>query len=330
MKKFLAVLTALAVLTSLTACSGKAEQGGGQTSTEQGMNQSMDNSSDTSTENNSDTSTDTSSDVPEPEIPEANNSREPLTGKDLVAAFKAPDGEPVDLTGVPLKDIDGNSITVDELTENNWEEIQIDGSVYLAESSGIRYDSVTNADIYNADTMEFSGVPEELKREYKKYKVGDTFGELKIAEANTSFMSFSESRYYKHFNGGHVRFDGTLTLTGKLYMAPEAECYITERDLFFEPSSDDCKKIPIMSYYANKDGNEPLFRSTNNETVYLCDSTRLSLGNMDDYPELDFSQLPMDGSWVDVKITVGDILFSNYLIITNHYAAKILDLEILS
>ncbi len=248
MKKLLAVLTALAVLSSLTACSGKTEQGGGQTSTEQGMNQSMDNSSDTSTENNSDTSTDTSSDISEPESPEVNNSHEPLTGKDLVAAFKAPDGEPVDLTGVPLKDIDGNSITVDELTENNWEEIQIDGSVYLAESSGIRYDSVTNADIYNADTMEFTGAPDSVKHEYKKYKVGDTFGELKIAEANTSFMSENSSLPRKYFNGGMVRFDGTLTLTGKMYMKPETEGYFTEHDLFFEPSSNDVKKIPIMSY----------------------------------------------------------------------------------
>lgn len=318
MKKLLAVLTALAVLTSLTACSGKTEQNGGQTSTNQSMNQSTDNSSDTS------------SDAPEPKSPEANNSREPLTGKDLVAAFVAPDDKPVDLTGVPLTDFGGNSITVDELTENNWMEIRINDSVYLAESSGISYDSVTNSDIYNADTMEFTGAPDKVKREYKKYKVGDTFGELKIAEAATSFMSENSHFPRKYFNGGAVRFDGTLTLTGKMYMSPETEGYITEHDLFFELSSNDVKKIPKMNYPIEEDGTEPLYSFIHNETVYLADSTTLSLGNADNYPEFDFSGLPTDGTWVDAKITVSNIFLRYYFNFTNNYTAKILDLEILS
>lgn len=324
MKKLLAVLTALAVLTSLTACSDKTEQGGGQASPNQGMNQSTDNSSDTGKENSSDTS----SNVSEPENSDADNSHVPLTGKDLVAAFMTPDGKPVDLTGVPLTDFGGNSITVDELTENNWMEIRINDSVYLAESSGIWYDSVTNADIYNADTMEFTGAPDTVKHEYKKYKVGDTFGELKIAEAATSFMSENSHFPMKYFNGGAVRFDGTLTLTGKIYMSPETEGYISEHDLFFELSSDDVKKIPIMNYPYSEDRTEQLYSFIDNGTVYLTDSTRLSLGNADNYPEFDFSGLPTDGTWVDAKITVSNIFLRYYFNFTSNYTAKILDLEI--
>lgn len=321
MKKFLAVITALAVLTSLTACSDRTKQGG-QTSTDQ----SADNSSGMSSDNSLDESSDTS----EPENSEVNNSREPLTGKDLVAAFMAPDGKPVDLTGVPLTDLNDKSITVDELTEDNWFEIKIDGSAYLAQSGGIWYDSVTNADIYNADMLEFSGVPNAVKHEYKKYKVGDTFGELRITEASTSFMNFSDNPYYKYFNGSEVRFDGTLTLTGKMYMFPEAEGYIVERDLFFYPSAEDGKKIPLMIYNTNDDGEDLMYVARNGDTVFVSDSARLALGNMDSYTQFDFSGLPMDGTWVDVKITVGSVSFRNYASFTQNFTAEILDLEILS
>lgn len=309
MKKFLAVITALAVLTSLTACSGKTEQAGGQPGTNPNMNQNTDNSSDTS--------------------PEADSSHVPLTGKDLVAAFMAPDGKPVDLTAVPLTDMSGNSITVDELTENNWMEIRINDSVYLAESSGIRYDSVTNADIYNADTMEFIGAPDTVKHEYKKYKVGDTFGELKISKAATSFMNENSFLPRKYFNGGEVRFDGTLTLTGKIYMSPETEGYVMEHDLFFELSSNDVKKLPIINYPYSEDGTEPLFSFIDNETVYLTDSTTLSLGNMDEYPQFDFSGIPTDGTGVDAKITVDSIFIRNYINFTRNSIAQLLDFEIL-
>lgn len=326
MKKFLAFITTLALLASLTACSDRTKQGGGQASPDQGMNQSTDNSSDTSTENSSDTS----SDAPEPESPEVNNSHEPLTGKDLVATFMAPDGKLVDLTDIPLTDFNGSSITVDELTENNWMDIWIDSSVYLAESSGIWYDSVTNADIYNADTMEFSDAPDTVKREYKKYKVGDTFGELKIAEAKTSFVRENSNLPRKYFNGGEVRFDGTLTLTGKIYMSPEMEGYVMEHDLFFELSSNDVKKLPIINYPIEEDGSEPLYSFIDNGTVYLTDSTTLYLGNMDDYQEFDFSGLPTDGTGVDAKITVDSIFIRNYINFTRGSLAKLLDLEILS
>ncbi|MDE7229467.1 MAG: hypothetical protein K2N56_03220 [Oscillospiraceae bacterium] len=325
MKKLLAVLTTLAVLTSLTACGDKTKQGGGQASPDQGMNQNADNSSDTGTENSSDTS----SDAPKPENSDADNSHVPLTGKDLVAAFVTPDGKPVDLTGVPLTDFGGNSITVDELTENNWMEIRINDSVYLAESSGIWYDSVTNADIFNADTMEFTGAPEALKRDYKIYKVGDTFGELKISKAATSFMNENSFLPRKYFNGGEVWFDGTLTLTGKIYMSPETEGYVTEHDLFFELSSNDIKKIPIMNYPYSEDGTEPLYSFIDNGTVYLTDSTRLSLGNADNYPEFDFSGLPTDGTEVDAKITIDSIFIRNYINFTRNSTARLLDIEIL-
>lgn len=313
MKKFLAVITTLAVLTSLTACSGKTEQGGGQTSTDQSTNNSPDTNSDTS----------------EPETPETNNSREPLTGKDLVAAFMAPDGKPVDLTDVSLTDMSGNSITVDELTEDNWIEIRINGSAYLAESLGIWYDSVTNADIYNADLFEFSGVPNAVKHEYKKYEVGDTFGELKITDAKTSFMRFSDNTYYKYFNGCEVKFDGTLTLTGKMYMMPETEGYSTKHDLFFCPSPEDGKKIPVMNYNVIDKAADLMYTMQNGETVYVDDSTHLLVGNMDSYPQFNFSGLPEDGTWVNVKVKVGSLSLRYYSSFTRNYTAELLDLEIL-
>lgn len=312
MKKIIALFTLLAALTSLTACSND-EQNRVPTNSDQSMNQSADNSSDAS----------------EPESPKVNNSHEQLTGKDLAATFMAPDDKPVDLTDVPLTDMSGNSITVDELTEDNWMEIRIDGSVYLAESSGIRYDSVTNADIYNADTMQFTGAPEAIKRDYKIYKVGDTFGDLKITYANTSFMNENRSMPRKYFNGGAVRFDGTLTLTGKIHMSPETEGYVTQHDLFFELSSNDVKKLPKMDYPIEADGTELLYSFIDNDIVYLNDSSNLALGNMDEYTQFDFSGIPTDGTSVDAKITVDSIFMRNYINFTKNSSAHLLDIEVL-
>lgn len=234
------------------------------------------------------------------------NGSKHVIGNEITAMFETPNGDPADLTNAVVKGFDGGEIPLSEMTADNWQSVTCDG-VYLAQAGGVYYDNINNADLFDETTYSFSGAPDVVYHEYKKYNVGDMFGSLKLTEAKTEFSIYSSDMPPKYFNGGSVRFEGTLTLTGKCWLAPETEGYNTERDIHFVPDAKSAKLIPIMYYLPDENGCEYLMGGAMNDFCFLAEHPDLYLGNADYYSKIDFRELPKDGSCVDVQVTVDNI-----------------------
>ncbi len=308
MKKSLSIIPAIVLALSLTACDTSPENSGGNSSdTSSSVSEPV--SGDSSSESS------TTSDVPAP------------VGNEITAQFETPNGEPVDLTNAVVTGHEGE-IPLSEMTENNWLDVTCSDYVYLAEPLGIYYDSVKNADIFDENEMTFTGVPETVSYKFKKYKVGDSFGELKVTKARTTFCSVWYDLNPAYFNGGFVRFEGTLTLTGKCYISPEDDVYVLKRDIKFFPD-EDSRKLPVMEYPSDENGNSSLHRHMNNTVCLLSEyPTGIALGNAGDHPDLDFGEFPEDGSLVDVQVTIDNFSCRNELNFTKSFSARLVDIKL--
>ncbi len=312
MKKTLSIIPAIVLALSLTACDTSPETSGA-------------NSSDTPSSVSELVSGDSNS---ESGNSESSGSDTPASaGNEITAQFETPNGEPVDLTNAVVTGHEGE-IPLSEMTENNWLDVTCSDYVYLAEPQGIYYDSVKNADIFDENEMKFTGAPETVSYKYKKYKVGDSFGELKVTKARTSFCSVWSDLNPAYFNGGFVRFEGEITLTGKCYLSPEDDVYVLKRDIKFFPDADS-RKLPVMEYPSDENGNSRLHRHMNNTVCLLSEyPTGITLGNAGDHPDLDFSEFPEDGSLVDVQVTIDNISFRNELNFTKSFSARLVDIKL--
>ncbi len=312
MKKSLSIIPAIVLALCLTGCDTSPETSGA-------------NSSDTSSETSEPVSGDSSS---ESSSSESSGSDTPApAGNEITAQFETPNGEPVDLTNAVVHGHEGE-IPLSEMTENNWLDVMCSDYVYLAEPLGIYYDSVKNADIFDENEMKFTGVPETVSYKFKKYKVGDSFGELKVTKARTSFCQPWFDLKPKYFNGGFVRFEGEITLTGKCYLSPEDDVYVLKRDIKFFPDADS-RKLPVMEYPSDGNGNSTLHRHRNNKVCLLSEyPTGIGLGNADDYPDLDFGDFPEDGSLVDVQVTIDNFSCGNELNLTKSFSARLVDIKL--
>ncbi len=316
MKKFTSVLISLAVILSLTACSNSQ------------------NSSDNSTTNSIESSANNSSEKSEPVSDESSedsnsftNISDPVIGNEITAQFELPSGDSVDLTNAVAYGIHGE-FPLSEMSDDNWQFVLCD-YVYLAEPLGIYYNSVDNADIFDENEHTFVGAPKTVNYKYKKYSVGDMFGNLKLVEASTSFCRDWFNLTPKYFNGGRARFEGKLTLTGKCSLSPVTEGYEVARDIHFFPDTQGAK-LPIMNYSQDENGNEALDIGMNNGFYWLDEYPSMFLGNADNYSDIDFGEIPDDGSLVGVKVTIDNINFINEINLTRSFSAHLVDLEIIS
>ncbi len=330
-KKFIAItrLSISAMLLSLIAgCSSNISSeanSSNQNSSSNTSNVISDPVSDNSGENSS------NSEISEPES--SNNSGSSLSneselviGNEITAQFELPGGESVDLTNAVVTGPRGN-IPLSEMTADNWNYVMCD-YVYLAEPLGIYYDSVVNADIFDKNKLTFAGAPKTAVFEYKKYKVGDMFGDLKLVEASTSFCPDWSYLSPRFFNGGTARFEGRLTLTGICCIAPETEGYTHERDIHFYPDAQGAK-LPIMNYSLSENGCVALSMGMNGDFCWLSEYFRIVLGNADGYPDFDFGGFPDDGSFVNVQVTVDNINFRNELNFGMIFRANLVDLKVI-
>lgn len=191
---------------------------------------------------------------------------------------------------------------------------------YLAEPLGEAYNSVDNADIFDSESGTFEGAPATVKHEYKKYKIGDKFGDLTInsAEATVNVMDPTT------FDGCMVGFKGEVTATGFCMISDMSEGYVAEHDILFFPDAD-CKSLPIMNYGT---GEDELFTF---KVGNVCGVNEffgyITLGNTDELSGVDLSAIPEEGKLVKVSVTVKDPFFKHVNSFSYSMAAELTSVE---
>lgn len=247
------------------------------------------------------------------------NSTEPTTEPGFVSDRSQ---YPTDLYG-----LGGDPISADDIAElykyseeNPWDNATCNGFVYLAEPTGINYNSIDNADIYNDndEPVSFEGSESESPAKYKKYKVGDEICGLTIEAASISFKynaSETATSIDKHFLSGSVTFIGEKQLSGYIIILNDDEYNIGgEGDIIFIPDNDS-QTLPVINYNAFSDSDGVYSNALNNVSVvggfaYKNEYTCLNCGNMSEYNSSWFSDAEVNKP-LKASVTIGDISMSS-------------------
>lgn len=143
--------------------------------------------------------------------------------------------------------------------------------------------------------------------EYKKYKAGDKIGDLTVSKIETFFKNV-EHFYFdnaNYFAGLNAYFNGEIELTGEIMIKPDNYVYdphalfVTGEtgEILFYPDAEGRKNLPIVNF--------PMTDMPSDSEYYIThDNMRIFLGNKTDYPEIDFTNVPTDGTRVKVKIKI--------------------------
>ncbi len=202
-----------------------------------------------------------------------------LKGDELIAKFEWPYDGPIELTGMTAETVsvegDRESIPLSELSNYFRWHVECDYG-------------------YLAMTPEKDG-----EYEYKKYKAGDKIGDFTVKEISTSFDNVN--RIINYFCGVEADFEGETTLTGEISIIPEdyPMTGVPYWGINFYPDAESRKKLPIVNFM-------PMLNIPASEDYYSYDNLMITLGDLTDYPEIDFGDLPTDGTHAKVKIKIKD------------------------
>ena len=204
-----------------------------------------------------------------------------LKGEELVEKFGWPYDAAIDIEGM----------TAQRITVTNSGDIYED--IPLSEISN-RFRWAVKCD-YGclAVTPEDGG-----EYEYKKYKAGDRIGDFTVKEIETEFHNLEA--FDDYFRGVRATFEGETTLTGELIIYRGE--YYTLTEISFYPDEESRKKLPIVNFapkIQRSDYDGPLYPPE-------VDNLIICLGEKTDYPEIDFTNIPADGTRVKVKIKIKD------------------------
>ena len=288
MKRFTAIISTLAVIASLTACS-EAGTPAQNASKNQSSSQSSTPSPESTVSQGSTSSKESSSTENSSSQEDYDTLRErdyELKGEDLIAKFKWPYDAPIDLDGARARKLVDTTergdvyedIELSELSNDiNWRVVCDYGYLATAPEDGKDY-------------------------EFKKYKVGDKIGDFIVKEINTWFSNIEYIGYNDcdYFQGVMASFDGEVTLTGELSI--EVDDFYAVDELLFFPDKESCKKLPIVNYRPLLDLQWEAERYY--PTTY--DNILIELGYREDYPEIDFSKFPVDGTRVKVNVKIAN------------------------
>ncbi|MBD5384242.1 MAG: hypothetical protein HDR72_04510 [Ruminococcaceae bacterium] len=220
-----------------------------------------------------------------------------------------------------MLDNEGNALTRETLEDTNWQEIFCNGFVYLAEPT-VSLNSVDDADKYDPETFLFGGAPEYTDTEYKRYKVGDKFGELTVKSAETAFsrigyedkegvMTTEQIREEGMSFAGMLwrcsaEFDGTVTMTGYMRVCV-SEYGVEEGEVLFVPDKDSLA-LPVINFHVDHETdtvNTAVWQWPVKDFAYATEYPTIRLGNINN--GVDINGIPADGTSTKVSVTVTNI-----------------------
>ena len=134
--------------------------------------------------------------------------------------------------------------------------------------------------------------------EFMKYRAGDMIGDFTVKEIETDFRKLDS--FDNYFLGVWATFKGEITLTGELSI-PQWNQHAN--DLIFSPDEESRKKLPVVNFEPKLDPPDRVV-----ETPYppKVENLHIFLGETTDYSEMDFKNIPTDGTCVKVKIKIKD------------------------
>lgn len=294
MKKFTAIISTLALATTLTACSNtEPTSSDNQSSSQNSTSSQQSSSSQLPTPSSSQQSTSSSSQQSTPSSSQESSSdyhyislRErdyELKGEELIEKLKWPYDAPIERERMTAKKCTTtadkgdvyNDIEISELSnEFGWRVACDYGYLATAPESGDNF-------------------------EYKKYEKGDKIGDFTVTGITTVFDNvewLGLSHDYDYFQGVTASFDGETTLTGELSITLEGEGYLGLGEIVFYPDEESCKKLPIVNF-------EPLLDPEYNFEPKVYD-VLICLGDEEDYPEIDFTGIPTHDTHVKAKVKI--------------------------
>lgn len=324
MKRYLALAAVIILSAMLTACSD--ENSSVETSIADTSEQAsaVDNVAETTTDDYCET-TDNYTSVSAAETAEP----VPESGFRLLADVYG-------LAGDKITDDDITSVTYDEqaeLTEDSWFYATCDGFAYIGGPTGICFNSIDNADIFDEATWTFEGLPQYAPTEYKRLEVGEEICGLTVKSASTQFCTDNVSEETKsipeiYFRYSSAEFEGSVTMTGYLSIAPEDDYGIEAGDIFFVPAPDSTA-LPVMNYTFDGSGiYNKLYINGTNDFKWVIEYPTIRAGNIHD-SALIFSGIPQDNSYVKVKITVDNIAMSSAVDWLSYVSCRLVSIEVL-
>lgn len=181
-----------------------------------------------------------------------------------------------DVTGVTLPD--GKAVAAENFDPDNWKSILCDGFTYLAPSNGRNYTNIQFSDNLTYDVTTLNGY------NYKRFNVGDKYGDLIVKSAITIFHKNSEAegKLWECI----VEFEGETTIDA--YIVRDRNASYRNNAWLCVPMCDD-RTLPVMSPigdgegYASKfytveflsggfkyNGEYPRFYLENNNNIWLA------------------------------------------------------------
>ncbi len=208
---------------------------------------------------------------------------------------------PTDLYGLL-----GDNISPDEMTavnhfgtEGSWSYIECHGFAYIAEPTGINYNSIDNADIFNSGDNSFTGSPDQSNAIYKRVYAGDEICGLTVETAVTSFINedigLPKDCKMRYFCGCSVMFKGEKEMSGYIVILNDDEYGVGGNgDIIFIPDNNS-QVLPVINYDSIEQTESGEWSVTSNALEYTLIEGDIAfkneygiftLGNIEDYGDM--------------------------------------------
>lgn len=240
--------------------------------------------------------------------------------------------------------VDGDFISEEDITEiypygdeGFWSYLVCDGFAYIAEPTGVGFNTEEDPELFDPETCEFKGAPKVSEAKHKRFYVGDTVCGLTVTSASVLFdNTYLDSEAhdpYDYRRTSIAQLEGSLTLSGYLYAAktndPNMD-YIMG-DVFFIPDNESCKLLPFIG--GLRDIDKYMLVQRQGDFCYLNEYDRIICGNIyrDDFI-YDFPERAKkdENGLVKAKITVSDITMYSSSAIRHEIRCQIDEMEILA